>query len=107
MVRHSFMPKLLRDCTPVPIPKSGKDPRDSSSYCAIALAPTLSKALEWCLLLQFPDQFSTSDFQFGYKRFMSTSLCIGTVKNVAHHYIHNGSHVYGCLLNASKAFDLV
>ena len=38
---------------------------------------------------------------------MSTSLCTGTAKNVAHHYIHNGSHVYGCLLDASKAFDLV
>ena len=107
MVHHSFMPKLLRDCTLVPIPKSGKDPRDISSYRAIALAPTLSKALELCLLLQFPDQFSTSDFQFGYKRFMSTPLCTGTAKNVAHHYIHNGSHVYGCLLYASKAFDLV
>ena len=85
----------------MPIPKSGKDPTDSSSYRAIALAPTISKALEWCLLLQFPDQFSTSDFQFGYK---STSLCSGTVKNVVHHYVHNGSHVYGCLFDA---FDLV
>ena len=58
MIRHSFLPKLLWNCTLVPIPKSGKDPSDSSSYRAIALAPTLSKALEWCLLLQFPDQFS-------------------------------------------------
>ena len=107
MIRHSFMPKLLGDCTLVPIPKRGKDPSVSSSYRAITLAPTLSKALEWCLLLQFPDQFSSSGFQFGYKRFMSTSLCTGTVKNVVHQYVCNGSHVYGCLLDASKAFDLV
>ena len=107
MIRHSFMPKLFRDCTLVPIPKSGKDPNFSDSYRAIALAPTLSKALEWCLLLQYPDQFSTSDLQFGFKRFMSTSLCTGTVKNVAHRYVRNGSPVFGCLLDASKAFDLV
>ena len=80
MIRHSFMPKLLRDCTLVPIPKSGKHPSSSESYRAIALAPNLSKALEWCLLLQFLHQFSTSDLQFGFKHFMSTSLCSGTVK---------------------------
>ena len=107
MIRHSFMPKLFRDCTLVPIPKSGKDPNFSDSYRAIALVPTLSKALDWCLLLQYPDQFSTSDLQFGFKRFMSTSLCTGTVKNVAYRYVRNGSPVFGCLLDASKAFDLV
>ena len=107
MIRHSFMPKLFRDCTLVPIPKNGKDPNFSDSYRAIALAPTLSKALEWCLLLQYPDQFSTSDLQFGFKRFISTSLCTGTVKNVAHRYVRNGSPVFGYLLDSSKAFDLV
>ena len=29
------------------------------------------------------------------------------VKNVVSHYIHSGSSVYGCFLDASKAFDLV
>ena len=33
--------------------------------------------------------------------------CTGVVKNVVSHYIHNGSSVYGCFLDASKAFDLV
>ena len=32
MLRHSFMPKLLRDCILVPIPKSAKDPSSSDSY---------------------------------------------------------------------------
>ena len=81
MIHHSLCPNCsCRDCTLVPIPKSGKDPSSSESYRAIALAPTLSKALEWCLLLQFLHQFSTSDLQFGFKHFMSTSLCSGTVK---------------------------
>ena len=38
---------------------------------------------------------------------MSTSLCTGTVKNVANRYVHCGSPVFSCLLDASKAFDLV
>ncbi len=51
MLRRSFTPKLLGDCILVPIPMNGKDPSTSDSYRAIALAPTLSKAFEWCLLL--------------------------------------------------------
>ena len=87
-----------------PSQRVGKAPNVSDNYCAIALAPTRSKSLEWCLLLQYPDQFSTSDLQFCLKWSMSTSLCTGAVKNVAHWYAHNGSAVFGCLLDA---FDLV
>ena len=85
----------------------GKDPSSSDSYRAIALPPTLSKALEWVLLLLYPEQFSTSELQYGFKRSMSTSLCTGTVKNVANRYVHCGSPVFSCLLDVSKAFDLV
>jgi len=38
---------------------------------------------------------------------MSASLCSGTVKNVISRYVHEGSAVYACFLDASKAFDLV
>ena len=49
----------------------------------------------------------SSSLQFGFKPGFSTTLCSGVVKNVVSHYIHNGSSVYGCFLDASKAFDLV
>ena len=38
---------------------------------------------------------------------MSITLCTGLVKNVAAHYMARGSPVYACLLDATKAFDLV
>ena len=42
---------LVRDCILQPIPKPGKDPSNSdNNYRPIALAPTLSKVLELCLL---------------------------------------------------------
>ena len=34
-------------------------------------------------------------------------MCSGVVKNVVSRYIDNGSSVYGCFLDANKAFDLV
>ena len=101
------MPKILRNCTLVPIPKSGKDPSKSDNYRPIALAPNLSKVLEWCILLQFGSYLSTSDLQFGFKKSASTDLCTGLLKNVVSTYNQHGSKVYACFLDASKAFDRV
>ena len=53
MIRHSTVPTPLRDCILVPIPKPGKDLSYSDNYHPIALAPTLSKVFEWCLLFKF------------------------------------------------------
>ena len=78
-------------------------------YRPIALATTLSKALEWCFLIQYSDHnyFIMSDLQFGFKPGHSTTLCTGAVKSVVNHFLHRGSSVFGCFLDASKAFDLV
>ena len=71
------------------------------SYRPIALASTLSKALEWCIFLVYERCLSTSDLQFGFKPGFSTSMCTGMVKNVVSRYLHHGSAVFasffGCL----------
>ena len=107
MIRHGVVPASLRDCILVPIPKPGKDPSCSDNYRPIALAPTLSKVFEWCLLFKFQSCFITSSLQFGFKPGFSSDLCTGLLKNVIHKYLINNSHVYGCFLDASKAFDHV
>lgn len=100
-------PEILRDCTLQIIPKPGKDPTVSDSYRPIALCPTLSKVLQWCILLTYGNAFSTSSLQFGFKPGMSANMCTGLVKNVISRYCFNGSNVFGCFLDASKAFDRV
>ena len=107
ILRHGYMPAALRDCILVPIPKGNKDPTSSDNYRPVALAPALSKALEWSILLLYPNHFTTSDLQFGFKKGMSTALCTGFIKNVVSKFVHNGSSVFGCFLDASKAFDRV
>ena len=107
IIRHGYVPKILRDCTLQIIPKPGKDPAISDNYRPIALCPTLSKVLEWCILFNYGSSFSTSSFQFGFKPGMSADMCTGLVKNVIGRYCFNGSNVYGCFLDASKAFDRV
>ena len=44
---------------------------------------------------------------FGFKQNMSTSLCTCILKNVVSCYTHEGSSVFACFLDASKAFDLM
>jgi len=62
-------------------------------------------ACQLCLFT--PHHFTTSDLQFGFKKGMSTALCIGFIKNLVSKFVHNGSSVFGCFLDASKAFDHV
>ena len=107
MLRHGYVPKSLRDCVLQPIIKTGKDPSDSDSYRPIALAPILSKVFEWCILIDHRSVFTTSSLQFGFKQGMSTQLCTGLIKNIIARYNLNDSNVYGCFLDASKAFDRV
>ena len=45
--------------------------------------------------------------QFGFKEGFSSDLCTGLLKNIIACYTINESVVYGCFLDASKAFDRV
>ena len=108
MLRHRYVPAPLRDCVLQPIIKPGKDPCDSDSYRPIALAPTLCKIFERCILIDHGATFTTSSLQFGFKKGLSMHLCTGLIKNVIARYnINNDSQVYSCFLDASKAFDRV
>jgi len=77
------MPATLCDCILVPIPKGNKDPTSSENFCPVALAQSLSKTLEWSILLLYPNQFTSSDLQFDFKKEMSIPLCTGRIKNVS------------------------
>lgn len=55
----------------------------------------------------YPSYFATSDLQFGFKKQLSTTLCTGLIKKVVSKFVHAGSHVCGCFLDAMIAFDRV
>ena len=106
IIRHGYMPAPIKTASFVPIPKTSKVPTISDNYCAIALASTLSKALEWCILLGYKDFFETSEMQFGFRSKMSASLFTGLLKCVVSCLVHEGTPVFACFLDASKVFDL-
>ena len=93
LLHHCYMPSVISGCTLIPIPKPGEDPSCSDNYCAIVLASMTSKIIEWIILLQCSQYFSTSDLQFGFKPGIR--------------YLSCDSRVFGCFLDASKVFHLV
>ena len=75
ILRHGYMPSGICDCILVPIPKGSKDPTSSDSYHPLALAPTLSKALEWVILLTYSHCFATSELQCLASRSINVLWC--------------------------------
>ena len=76
MIRHGYVPSAIRNCVLQPLLKPGKDPCKSDSYRPIALAPTLSKAFERCILIIYNSAFFTSPLQFGFKKGYSTTFVL-------------------------------
>ncbi len=65
------------------------------------------KLLDFIILIKEENNLCTSDLQFSFKTGSSTSLCTSMVQETVSYYVHNGTNVYGLLLDASKAYDRV
>ena len=76
-------------------------------YRGIALFNCICKLYDNVTLFLYGNYLSTSDMQVGYKKGHSTTMCTLIYKEIIKQYINNGSDVYSCLLDASKAFDRV
>ena len=73
----------------------------------IALFNCICKVYDNATSFLYGNYLSTADMQFGYKKGHSTTMCTLIYKEIINQYINNGSDVYSCLLDASKAFDRV
>ena len=59
----------------------------------------------YCLLDLYATFFTTSDNQFGFKKVLSCSNAIYSIRTVIDGYIAGGSTLSLCALDLSKAFD--
>jgi len=106
-IHTGFLPSNFGTSYTVPIPK--QDGRlyglSVNDFRGISISPVISKIFENAILVRFADYFTTSDYQFGFKKNHSCSHAIYCVRSVAEHYINNGSTVNICTVDLSKAFD--
>ena len=108
IIIHGHIPIGLMDTLLVPLVKDKNGVlSDKDNYRPLAITCIISKVLEVLILNRFKDYFKTSDNQFGFKESLSTDMCIFTLKQVCDYYVKNGSPVYICFLDASKAFDKI
>ena len=73
-------------------------------FRGIAISPILSKTFEHCIHDRFQTFFITSNNQFGFKKGVTCSFAIRTVRGVVD---DKSSTASICALDISKAFDKV
>ena len=105
---HGYIPKVLLTAVLVPIVKDKLgNVCDSKNYRSIAISSLVLKLIDWIIIDKYGHLMKTNDFQFGFQAFSSTSLCSWMVFETIDMYLRNGSIVYGCLLDCTKAFDTI
>ncbi len=108
MLCHGTSPDGILLGTMVPLPKGRwANLSRSNNFRAITLSSIFGKLLDFIILIKEENNLSTNDLQFSFKTGSSTSLCTSMVQESVSYYVHNGTNVYGLLLDASKAFDKV
>ena len=105
---HGTVPYFVLICTLLPLVKDNlADITSSENYRAIATGSLLLKLLDIVILMLEGDKLSCDQLQFGFQAGASTAMCLWTATTVIEHYNNNGSSVYACAMDLSKAFDLV
>ena len=105
---HSYQPQCLTLSTVVSIPKDYReDLCNDSNYRGITLCSSLVKVFDLVMMSRNQDVLQTSQNQFAYKASPGTVLCTLMLKEIVTHYTRNGSDVYSCFIDASKAFDCI
>ena len=108
MILRGYSADELRQSVLVSIPKDARgDLLASDNYRGIALCSALSKVIDHIIQQRHSDDLKTTHLQLAYKKQHSTTMCTAMIIEVVARYISNGSFVYGCLLDATKAFDRV
>ena len=107
MLTHGYTPDDMLLSSFIPIPKDPLKLSESDNYRAVVLMSCLSKLLDYIILEQYGDLLNSSTRQFAFKSGRSTAMCTVIFKEVVAHYIHRGSPVYACYVDASKAFDKI
>ena len=104
---HGYMPDAMILSTLIPIPKDNNDMQNSEKYRGIALSAICNKLFEYIIMSKYGHMLAAGDLQFAYKANSSTTPCTWVAREVINYYHNNGSDVYSCLLDCSKAFDRI
>ena len=105
---YGYVPASFGRSYTIPLPKDnailGKA-HMVNDFRGISISSVLSKIFERCILDRFSSFLATSDNQFGFKKGLSCSNAIYSIRSVIDEYVAGGSTIDICALELSKAFD--
>ena len=105
---HGHVTLFLLLATLVPIIKDKLGSISSSkNYRSIAMSSLVLKLLDWVILLLFGDSLGVDQLQFAYQTRASTTMCTWTAIETISYFMRKGSEVFTCMMDMTKAFDLV
>ena len=108
IIYHGHYPDNLLTSTIISIPKDAKASlSNDDNYRGISLSNSINKVFDYVIIELYQNTLVSSDMQFAYKSQHSTALCSVVYLETLQYYRQNGSQVYSCLLDASKAFDRI
>ena len=104
---HGHTSELLMKSTLIPIPKDKLgDACSGENYRPIAISSMILKIFDWVVLLLF-EELRTDELQFGFQQKTSANMCTWLVAETIDYFQRNGSEVYACVMDLSKAFDRI
>ena len=108
MILCGYVPDDFGVSYTVPLPKitdCRTKAMTTDDFRGIAISCIIFKVFELGVLDRFQSYLFTSNNQFGFKKGLSCSHAIFTVRNLVEHFIKGGSTVNICALDLKKAFD--
>ena len=79
----------------------------SENYRSIAISSLILKVFDWVIILLYGDKLELDHLQFGYQKNVSTNMCTWMAVETIDYFMNNGSEVFICTMDMSKAFDNV
>jgi len=105
---HGIVPNEFQFGTLIPLIKDRNGRRDAlDNHRGIVLGSLGSKLFELGLLLLYGDYLHSGDHQFGFKSRSGTTDALYVFRECVNHFTGNGSNVFSCFIDSSKAFDKV
>ena len=105
---HAHVTDSLLTSMLIPIIKDKLgDITSSDNYRSIAISSLVMKLFDLVIIRFFRENLYFDELQFGYQAEVSTAMCTWLASETISYFQRNGSDVYTCLMDMSKAFDTV
>ena len=104
---HNYIPQFMLISTLVPIIKDKLGSINlSKNYRSVCITSLILKQFDWIVISLFGEALGFHDLQFAYQPGVSANMCSWAVIETVSYFLRNGSDVFGCSMDKSKAFDV-